>query len=286
MTYFEIGIIFFTIAFLASLTGRGGGLLYLTILINEIGFSTETRILSFLLIIATSLPHLPKAFKKTRKSMITQFLLPSLSAYLLIGFTGSKANGLLYAILFLFIGIVSLLLLWTPPASSAKRSRFFKTGGFSVIFSFFASGISGYVGLSPSLLLVPFLSNLLKLKMSEFIPYLHFQNLLTVSVGLVGTALAVDSNFSLEIVTILLLIIIVLTGSYVGSGFLKAKNEFWMKVIFTLLTASSLLFTLWNMDWKNSFLNSRLVHYPNLFQKRNIEDTDGARKNKVYMKNK
>jgi len=242
MNYLEIGLLFFIVSLLASFTGRGGGLIYLSILIYFNGVSTESKILSFLLIIATSLPHLKKALKEIDKAIVYKLLLPSLSSYFLIGIICQSPNGILFLIIILFIGLSSLLVLWFPIKTS--RENFNLPRGKTEFYTLFASGISAYVGLSPSLLLIPFLTNQLKMDMRKAIPYLHFQNLIVVSAGLVSVVLSSNLVHYPNFEQVGIQIGMVLCGSYLGKMLLVKSNLFWTKFIFTILSVFSLLLTI------------------------------------------
>lgn len=242
MNYPEIGLLFFIVSLLASFTGRGGGLIYLSLLIYVDGLSVESKILSFILIIATSLPHLKKALTEIDKAIVYKLLLPSLSSYFLIGISFQSPNGILFLIIILFIGLSSLLFLWFPIKPSGKNHNLPR--GKTEFYTLFASGISAYVGLSPSLLLIPFLTNQLKMDMRKAIPYLHFQNLIVVSAGLASVVLSSNLAHYPNFEQVGILIGMVLCGSYLGKILLVKSNLFWTKLIFTILSISSLLLTI------------------------------------------
>jgi len=245
MNYLEIGLLFFIVSLLASFTGRGGGLIYLSILIYFDGLSVESKILSFLLIIATSLPHLKKALKEIDKAIVYKLLLPSLSSYFLIGIIFQSPNGILFLIIILFIVVSSLLFLWFPIKTS--RENFNLQRGKTELYTLIASGISAYVGLSPSLLLIPFLTNQLKMDMRKAILYLHFQNLIVVSAGLASVVFSSNLVHYPNFEQVGILIGMVLCGSYLGKILLVKSNLFWTKFIFTLLSIASLFITIYTI---------------------------------------
>lgn len=237
-------MLFFIIAVLSSFTGRGGGLIYLSILIYFNGLSVESKILSFILIIATSLPHIKEALKVTDKAMIYKILLPSLCTYFIVGSINQSLNGILFLTILFLISVSSLIYLWFPTRIFNERSKSLnnKTGLYSV----FASGISSYVGLSPSLLMIPFLNNQLKMDMKKIIPYLHFQNLIVVSAGLTSVLLSSNNIEYPNYIQIVILIGMVFSGSYIGKLFMVKGNIFLTKIIFTILSILSLFLAIFS----------------------------------------
>jgi len=244
MSTIQIGILFFIISLLSSFTGRGGGLIYLSVLIYFNGLSVESKILSFILIIATSLPHINKALKVIDKSILKKILLPSLCTYFVMGTIHQSLNGALFIGILFFIGISSLLYLWFPNRILTKESNLLKEK--TSLYSIFASGINSYVGLSPSLLLIPFLSNQLNMDLKKAIPFLHFQNLIVVSAGLTSLLLSSDIINHPNYTRVGILIGAVFCGSYLGKLFLAKSTAFQTKFIFTILSLLSLLLVIFS----------------------------------------
>lgn len=241
MNYIEIGILFFMISLLASFTGRGGGILYLSVLIHFLGVSTESKIISFILILATSLPYYKMAVLEFDKRLIRYMLLPSLTSYLLMGMFSQKPDGILFLVFIFIIGASSLIYLWFPVVLCNQNNN--PTGKAIGYYSLFASGISAYVGLSPALLLIPYLANKLKVDMKKAIPYLHFQNMIVVTLGLFSTMLKTEYVQYPSLENMLILIAMVLLGSYAGKHLLFKSSLIWNKIIFTVLSIASLVLT-------------------------------------------